>query len=28
VTDILRSAAQENEGDGTYTQEQFRYSEM
>lgn len=28
VTDILRSAAQENDGDGTYTQEQFRYSEF
>jgi hypothetical protein len=27
VTDILRSAAQENDGDGTYTQEQFRYGE-
>ena len=27
VTDILRAAAQENDGDGTYTQEQFRYSE-
>jgi hypothetical protein len=27
VTDILRSAVQENDGDGTYTQEQFRYSE-
>ena len=27
VTDILRSAVQEHEGDGTYTQEQFRYSE-
>ena len=28
VTDILRSAAQESDGDGTYTQEQFRYSEI
>lgn len=28
VTDILRSAAQEAEGDGTYCQEQFRYSEF
>lgn len=28
VTDILRSAAQEHDGDGTYTQEQFRYSEF
>ena len=28
VTDILRNAAQESEGDGTYTQEQFRYSEF
>jgi hypothetical protein len=28
VTDILRSAVQETEGDGTYTQEQFRYSEF
>lgn len=28
VTDILRSAVQENEGDGTYTQEQFRYSDF
>ncbi|MDO6962588.1 hypothetical protein [Rhizobium alvei] len=27
VTDILRNAAQEREADGTYTQEQFRYSE-
>ncbi len=28
VTDILRSAAQDAEGDGTYCQEQFRYSEF
>jgi hypothetical protein len=28
VTDILRSAVQENETDGTYTQEQFRHSEF
>jgi hypothetical protein len=28
VTDILRSAAQEADGDGTYSQEQFRYSEF
>jgi len=28
VADILRSAVQENEGDGTYTQEQFRYGEI
>ena len=28
VTDILRTAAQESEGDGTYTQEQFRFSEF
>lgn len=27
VTDILRAAVQDNDGDGTYTQEQFRYSE-
>ena len=27
VTDILRAAVQESDGDGTYTQEQFRYSE-
>ena len=28
VADILRSAVQENEADGTYTQEQFRHSEF
>ena len=28
VADILRSAVQENEADGTYTQEQFRQSEF
>lgn len=28
VTDILRNAVQENDGDGTYTQEQFRHSEF
>lgn len=28
VADILRDAVQENEGDGTYTQEQFRHSEF
>ena len=28
VTDILRNAAQEFETDGTYTPEQFRYSEI
>jgi hypothetical protein len=28
VADILRSAMQDSEGDGTYTQEQFRYSEI
>lgn len=28
VTDILRSAAQDSDGDGTYTQEQFRHGEF
>jgi len=28
VTDILRNAVQENDGDGTYTQEQFRHGEF
>lgn len=28
VTEILRNAAQEADGDGTYSQEQFRYSEF
>jgi hypothetical protein len=28
VTDILRNAAQESDGDGTYTQEQFRHGEF
>jgi hypothetical protein len=28
VADILRSAVQENEADGTYTQEQFRHGEF
>lgn len=28
VADILRSAVQDAEGDGTYTQEQFRYSDF
>lgn len=28
VTEILRNAAQEAEGDGTYSQEQFRYGEF
>jgi hypothetical protein len=27
VADILKTAAQEQDGDGTYTQEQFRYVE-
>ncbi|MBB1248739.1 MULTISPECIES: hypothetical protein [unclassified Rhizobium] len=28
VTDILKTAAREQDGDGTYTQEQFRYGEI
>jgi hypothetical protein len=28
VTDILRNAVQESDGDGTYTQEQFRHAEF
>lgn len=28
VTDILRQAVQDNDGDGTYTQEQFRHGEF
>ncbi len=28
VADLLKNAAREADGDGTYTEEQFRYSEM